>query len=58
MIVNFQTLYITKASQLNNNIVIANELKPPDHRRETKDPLFSLELLFMKKATYFTFYFL
>jgi hypothetical protein len=38
-IVNFQTLYIRSAAQLNNNIVIAYKLKPPGHKRETKDVL-------------------
>ena len=43
------TLYIAKALQLNHKIVIAYELKPPNHRRGTKDNLFSPELPFMPK---------
>ena len=42
-IVNFQTLYIKSVAQLHNNIVIAYELKPPDHKRETKDGLYHPE---------------
>ena len=36
-IVNSQTLYFTKALQLKQRIVIAYELKPPDHRGQTKE---------------------
>jgi hypothetical protein len=49
-IVNFQTSYITKVLQLYNNIVIDYELEPPYHRRETKEPLSSHEILLMPKA--------
>lgn len=53
---NFQTLYITKDVQFNNNIVITvYELKLLDHRRETIDILSSHELPFMEKAALLLF---
>ena len=54
-IVNFQSLYISKALQLNRKIVIAYELKPPNHRRETKHLFSSPELPFCANTT-FIFY--
>ena len=50
------TSYIPKALKLDHKIVIAYELEPPDHRKETKDPLSSPELLIMSKHyLYFLF---
>lgn len=37
-------------------IVIANELKPPNHRREIKDPLSSPELLSMPNYYFFSIF--
>jgi hypothetical protein len=38
-IMHFQTLYIRSVAQLNTNIVIVYKLKPPGHKRKTKDAL-------------------
>lgn len=45
IIINFQTLYITKSSQLNYN-VIDYKLEIPDRRKETTNPLSSPKLPF------------
>ena len=49
-------MYITKALQFYLKIVIGYELKPPNHRRETKQPSLLPWAPFHVKGIAFTFY--